>query len=163
MTEDVPVAVRLAVPTDMALVYDSWLNSYRYRAKDNEGRPCPKCRHVVRKDVSGALITAGVRAGDYYRGQRRRIDGILARGAYVVVVHPEEAPNVICAWACLQDKDALHYVYTVEVYRHRGYAKLLVADRTVCTHTTDSRRPDSFEAWRRRMGMRFDPYLLEDR
>ena len=137
MTTEIPVLIRLAVPTDMGLVYDSWLKSFR------ESNP-------------------EMRISDYYEFQRKRIDSILASGAQVMIAHPTGTPNVIAAWVC-QDVivSLFHYVYTVAHYRHRGYARRLVGSRMVCTHLTDSRRPDSFAAWKRRAGFRYVPHLLD--
>lgn len=133
----IPVMLRPAVKTDMGLVYDSWLKSFR---ADN-----PE-----------------MRSSDYYEFQRKRIDSILAAGAQVIVAHPEGTPNVIAAWVCLDTIVSMfHYVYTVAHYRHRGYARKLVGSRLICTHMTDSRRPDSFAAWKRRAGFRYVPHLLD--
>lgn len=157
----VPILLRPAEPGDMGLVYDSWLKSYRFREKDADSRrPCSKCSRPPRREVSGGDANAEIRSEDYFRFQRQRIDIILANKGYVVIAHPAETPAVIAAWACLdQDPNIVHYVYTREAYRERGYARLLVAGRTICTHLTDSRRPDSATAWKRRMGMRYLPYL----
>jgi hypothetical protein len=135
--EIIPVALRRAVPTDMGLVYDSWLKSFRDQ-------------------------NAEMRSSDYYEFQRKRIDTILAAGAQILVAHPDGTPNVIAAWVCLDRIVSIfHYVYTVAHYRHRGYAGKLVGSRMICTHMTDSRRPDSFAAWKRRAGFRYVPHLLD--
>jgi hypothetical protein len=161
--DDLPVLVREAVPTDMDLVYDSWLRSYRYgRSTPTSGdRPCSKCGQTPRADVRGGAENAEMRGDDYYRLQRQRIVSLL-RVSKVMVVHGADTPNVVRAWACLSmAPEVLHYVYTVSLYRRRGYAKMLVEGRTICTHMTDTRRPDSFAMWKWRMGMRYMPHLLD--
>ncbi len=156
----VPILLRPAEPSDMGLVYSSWLKSYRYRESATSARPCSKCSRPPRRDVSGGEANAEVRSDDYFKHQHQAIERLLATGAYVVIAHPAETPAVIAAWACLDaDPEVAHYVYTREAYRERGYARLLVAGRTICTHLTDSRRPDSAAAWKRRMGMRYLPWL----
>jgi hypothetical protein len=138
MTGDpISVVLRPGVPADMGLVYDSWLKSFREQNPE-------------------------MRVSDYYEFQRKRIDAILASGAPVVVAHPAGTPNVIAGWICLDAIVSIfHYVYTVAHYRHRGYATKLVGSRMICTHMTDSRRPDSFAAWKRRAGFRYVPHLLD--
>lgn len=133
----VPVILRPVIKTDMGLVYDSWLKSFR--------------------DDNPEMLSS-----DYYEFQRKRIDSILATGAPIVIAHPEGTPNVIAAWICLDViAELFHYVYTVAHYRQRGYARQLVGQRTICTHITGSRRPDSFAAWKRRAGFRYVPHLLD--
>jgi hypothetical protein len=139
---DPPAEVRLAVPTDMALVFNSWLKSYQKLGGD----PWEMHPH------------------DYFSHQKARIERLLAGRATVLVLFPAGTPNVVWSWACVDADPAspvLHYVYTVEYRRKKGYARRLVGARDVCTHMTDSRRPDSFAAWKRRAGMRYIPHLLE--
>lgn len=125
----------------MGLVYDSWLKSYRDGSRD---------------------MGAEMRRGDYFSLQRKRIQRLLASGSSVVVVAVEQAPSVICAWACLDlAPQVFHYVYTVAEHRRHGYARQLIGERSICTHLTDSRLADSFAAWKRRVGFRYMPHLLE--
>ena len=151
----VVVKVRPAVATDMGLVFDSWLRAYLCQVKDGA--------------VVGGAATSEMRKDDYFAFQRGRIDRLLETRAHVVVAHPEEAPNVIASWACLDDApNTFHYVFTMEARRRNGYAKLLVGDRLFCTHLTDYRRtggtgqhPGSFAAWKRRAGFRYLPHVLD--
>lgn len=157
---------RVAEPTDLNFVYDSWLNSYRWVVDDDAKKLCQSCNqpcgHQTGRETNGAAAVAGMRTDDYYRLQRERIDTLLARSTFVMIAHPDGAPNVIAAWACLDVAPAVfHYVFTREFHRHKGLAKQLVGDRKICTHLTDSRRPDSFAAWKRRAGIRYMPHLLD--
>ena len=161
--DDQPIIVRDSVPTDLDLVYDSWLRSYRFkRSVPTSGdQPCSKCRQRPNWDVKGGAENAEMLADDYYQLQRARIVALL-RVSHVKVVAAEKSPDVVRAWACLSlVTEVLHYVYTVALYRRRGYAKMLVEGRTICTHMTDTRRPDSFAAWKMRCGMRYMPHLLD--
>ena len=138
-----PVLIRPARQDDMNFVFDSWLNSFRHGNRE---------------------MGTEMRASDYFKLQRKRIQRILATGGHVVIAHMDGAPSVISAWACLDVAPSVfHYVYTRAEYgeRRRGYAKLLVGDRRICTHLTDSRLGDSFAAWKRRAGFRYMPHLLE--
>lgn len=138
---DIPPVLRPAVKTDMAMVHSSWLKSFR---------------------LLGGKHVSEMRKHDYFTLQNRRIDMLLGAGCPVMILHPEGTPNVIAAWACLDvAPEVFHYVYTVAHHRKKGYAKKLVGDRTVCTHMTDSRRPDSFAAWKQRAGFRYVPHLLD--
>lgn len=158
----VEVAVRPARDTDMSLVHNSWLESYRFKLKEpREEDRCKTCAHLPRKDVFGGAAVQEMHAADYFTHQAARITRLLRHSA-VDVVHPVEAPDVVYAWACLvKNADAFHYVWTAKFRRHRGYAKMLVGDRKLCTHMTDSRRPDSFALWARRAGIAYIPHLLD--
>lgn len=148
MTSLVTYSVRPATSDDMRFVFDSWLKSYRYQA-----------------DGGGGQAVAGMRDEDYYDLQRGRIEAILRRSGEIRIAHPEGAPSVIAAWACLdREPDVFHYVYTrASTDRRRGLAKQLIGTRRVCTHLTDTRRPDSFAAWKERIGFRYMPHLLDAR
>lgn len=139
----IPIALREGRRDDMNFVFDTWLNSFRDGSRE---------------------MGHEMRTGDYFRLQRERIQRILAAGGVIIIAHPEPTPSVISAWACLDVAPSVfHYVYTRNDYgdRKRGYAKLLVGARQICTHLTDSRRPDSFAAWKHRAGFRYMPHLLE--
>jgi hypothetical protein len=160
--DDQPIVVREAVPTDLDLVYDSWLRSYRFKrsAPTSGDRECPKCHQRPNWDVRGGAENAEMLADDYFKLQRNRIDNLL-RTSQVVVVAAKASPDVVRAWACVRGFDVLHYVYTVAIYRRRGYARMLTDGLAFCTHMTDTRRPDSFAAWKFRRGMRYMPHLLD--
>jgi GNAT superfamily N-acetyltransferase len=165
MSDLISFALRMAEPTDVNFVYDSWLRSYEYQTGDEaaDARVCRSCgRMGRRRDVSGGEANAEIHPSDYWPGQRQRIDRLLATTAAVIVAHPAETPSVIAGWACVDNHpDVVHYVYVREFYRKRGIAKRLIEGRKVCTHLTESRRPDSATAWKRRMGMRYLPHLLD--
>lgn len=131
---------RPAETTDLDLVYDSWLRSFE----------------------DACVADFQMRKSDYYRLQRERIDRLFAGSAFVMVAHREGSPDVIDAWICLDVAPAVfHYVYTQSFQRRQGLAKMLIGERRICTHLTDSRRPDSFAAMKRRMGIRYMPHLLD--
>ena len=134
----VDVETRQATAADLDFVYSSWLNSFR--------ASCPE-----------------MRSADYFKYQGKRIDRLLAGGAELVVAHPVGHPVVIDAWACSWPQESvLHYVYTREHMRRKGLAKTLVGSLATCTHMTDTRRPDSFAAWKHRANMRYVPHLLDE-
>lgn len=132
MSAVIPARIRDAVASDVSFVYDSWLRSYR------------KAQSEVRDE-------------DYFSSQRRRIDRVLRGPGFLRVVHPEGAPSVIAAWACLDAAPAvLHYVYVKEEYRGHGFARALLTGRAVATHLTDGGKK-----LKSMLGMRYLPYLLD--
>lgn len=97
-----------------------------------------------------------MRTNDYFDLQHARIERLLAM-ARLVVLHPEGAPAVICAWALVdREPDIVHYVHVRGEYRRQGFATRLLAGRTVTTHTTEQG-----EALKRKLGLRYMPHLLD--
>jgi hypothetical protein len=141
MAELIPVAIRPFVESDRPFVSNSWFRS---------------CR-----DTMPAM--RNMRTADLCAFQSRRIDALLAdESNWVCVVHPVDTPSVIVAWACRgQPATILHYVYTSQAYRNRGFARDLCKGVEFCTHETDSKRADSFARWRHRAGIRYIPHLLD--
>lgn len=133
------VILRPAVESDAALIYSSWLRSY----------------------WNSTMSKSGVAYQDYARGQRARIDRLLAKHGAVVACSPE-APSTIMSWACVGRWTipqgfpvSLHYVYTRQPYRRQGHARLLVAaDADGATHMTPA-FARCFPT------VPFNPYLLE--
>lgn len=159
-------SLRTAESTDLNFVYDTWLNSYRFVVEESAKKNCQACGkpcgHLTGREINGAAAVAEMRTDDYFRLQRQRIDSLLANSAFIMVAHPDGTPNVIAAWACLDVAPAVfHYVYAREFHRKKRLATRLIGDRKICTHLTDSRRPDSFAAWKRRSGIRYMPHLLD--
>ncbi len=118
--------------TDMALVFASWLNSERDTWRE-------------------------MRTGDFHALQHQRIERLLSGPARLVVLHPEGAPDVIAAWACLdQGPDIAHYVVVKSEYRGRGFARRLLAGRTIATHMAKGAR-----GFKNKLGLRYMPHLLD--
>jgi hypothetical protein len=124
------IVIRPAVETDLALIYSSWLRSY----------------------WNATAAHSGVAYSDYQRGQRARIDRLLAKCGARIACNPE-APDTIMGWACA-DGFALHYVYTRQIYRHMGVAALAMGSLAGVTHMT----PGFARCF---PNVPFNPYLLE--
>lgn len=125
------VQLRPARADDEALIYSSWLRSYW-----------------------NATMKGVVEYIDYIRGQRARIDRMLAAHGALVACSPSD-DTVIMGWACLGG-GGLHYVYVRHLYRNQGVATSLITygpPRSV-THMT----PVFGKAFR---GWTYNPYLLE--
>jgi GNAT superfamily N-acetyltransferase len=156
--------LRMGEETDRAFIYDSWLRSYEFQVGDvaADAKICKTCGRTRRRDVSGGHANSEIHPRDYWSFQRGRINRLLDTTAAVIVAYPEGTPSVIAGWACVDnDPEIVHYVYVREFYRQKGIARRLIEGRKICTHLTDSRRPDSATAWKRRMGMRYLPYLFD--
>lgn len=103
------LAFRPATPTDLPLVYGSWLASFRLS----------HAAGLVPMATYGATYTDA-------------IDRLLARkGCRVIVAHhPDEAPGAadVYGWACVEDgvPPALHYCYVIGPYRRKGLARALL-------------------------------------
>lgn len=133
MADLVTVLERPGVAADLEYVFNSWLKGERPEWPE-------------------------MRTGDFHALQHQRIERLLAGPARLVVLHPANAPAVIAAWALLDaDGDAIaHYVHVKGEYRGKGFAKRLLAGRTIATHmTTQGAR------LKRKLGLRYMPHLLD--
>lgn len=131
MSEVIPVVERPGVSHDLSYVMHSWLKGYR--------QACPE-----------------MRTDDYFALQHQRIDRLLAHHS-LVVLHPENAPAVIAAWALLDWADAIaHYVHVRGEYRRKGFASRLLTGRTIATHMTEQGA-----RLKRKLGLRYMPHLLD--
>jgi hypothetical protein len=110
---ELPVTVRLSEDGDSALVYDSWIRSYKatYMPLGKRGdirRLCDRVRAHVAK--------------------------VLANGMVYVACNPEDTSQVY-GWCAVQRTQAgpiLHYVYVKRPYRGNGVChKLLLCARWV--------------------------------
>ena len=101
-----------------------------------------------------------MRSDDFYALQHRRIERLLADDTSLVVLHPENAPAVIGAWALLDNafpkSEVVHYVHVKGEYRGQGHATRLLAGRTIATHMTEAG-----ERLKRKLGLRYIPHLLD--
>jgi hypothetical protein len=89
--------VRRYRPSDLSLVFDTSLNSWR----------TSRWAGVIPNHL-------------YYETQRETIEGLLSRGAEIWVVYPESNEDFIIAWACAEEKEGacvLHYLYVKDPYR----------------------------------------------
>jgi GNAT superfamily N-acetyltransferase len=129
----VDVVERDGTPEDAPFVFQSWLKSARDAWPD-------------------------VRTSDYYDLQHARIEKLLVT-ARLIILHPVSAPLVICAWAVLDagGPDVAHYVHVKGEYRGQGFARRLLAGRTVATHMTK----DGL-ALKRKLQLRYMPHLLDE-
>ena len=132
----VPAAERPGKEADLPYVMACWLNGHR--------KSCRDMREM--------------RTDDYFALQHQRIQRLLATTAHLVVLHPEGTPDVIAAWAVLDSggESVAHYVYVRSEYRGMGFARRLLAGRTICTHMTDGGK--SLKA---ALGLRYMPHLLD--
>lgn len=139
MSENLPVAIRLAVDADLPFIRNSWLRNYH---EHGEG-----ARHVP-NDVYFANA-----------GHWGVVDRCLRAGATLVAT-PEGDDHSILGWACASP-NVLHYVYVKAPFRRLGITPRLLAlapgPLTTCTHWTPVIRE-----WAKRGHVyTFNPYLLE--
>jgi len=101
------------IPDELALVYDSWVESFRKS-------PWAGC---VRNDV-------------WQTCQRATIQGILQRGAKLTVVLAPVVEGVhtgrrVMGWACTEPQlEVLHYVYMKADFRKHGIARAILLHET---------------------------------
>ena len=107
MTGRLPVQIRPAEPQDIAMLYDSWLNSYAGQNKDQpRWSVFPMQRTIVRRLLKDAVT-------------------LVAAG------NTPEATDDIYAWTCAQrspdsGKLLLHYAFTKMLFRRRGLFRALL-------------------------------------
>lgn len=105
MTFDAPM------PDEMALVYDAWIRSFRKS-------PWAGC----------------VRNDRWEDVQRATIDGLLDRGARVLVALAPQVPGVFegrrVMGFSVSEPGALHYWYVKADFRHKGIGRALLARTT---------------------------------
>lgn len=115
--------IRAATPEELPNVFESWVGTYK------------------------RSLTAGCIPNHMFEAvQLATITGLLQRGAKVSVLCAREAPAVVLAWVCWEpDKRAaapiVHYAFTRDGLRQRGYAGLLLkatgaTGRFLYTHQT---------------------------
>lgn len=104
---DVPHRVRAFSPTgDMAIVMDSWRQSYR-----------------------SARAMRGQNPDHYFPDMGAMIAEIVGRpDTEIVVACDVESPTMVLAWACVEG-DTMHYAWTRVELRHQGLQKALLAGR----------------------------------
>jgi hypothetical protein len=131
------ITIRLAVESDVALIYSSWLRSY----------------------WNATVCHQGIEYQAYQAGQRARIERLLQARTALVACSPE-APDTIMGWlswggAGVDHTWALNYVYVRHIYRRSGVARLLTRGYVwAATHMT----PAFARAF---PSIPFNPYLLE--
>lgn len=101
------IQVRDALPTDIPMVFDSYLKSWRIS----------KFAGTVPNHL-------------YFDAQRVLLEDLIARGAKVVVAYPKDHEDIILGWACgelKEGKTVLHYAYVKDPYLGLGIAESLLA------------------------------------
>jgi hypothetical protein len=101
------ILVRDRIPDDLPMVFDSWLKSWRVS----------KWAGTIPNHL-------------YFETQRVLIEDLIARGAKIVVAHPEGHPDVIMGWACgelKEGKTVLNYAYVKDPYLGLGILERLLA------------------------------------
>lgn len=94
--------IREAYSNELAFIYATWLNSYRYDSI--LGR---SCKNTV-----------------YFAEYPKILDSILHRSS-VLVAYFKETPEVILSYIVFE-KDCLHYIFTKEIYQKNGIAMSLI-------------------------------------
>lgn len=137
------VKIRLATEDDMALIVNSWLETYWGsdvgRALNRLGRE-PALRPYLQ------IIEYGQERPSFYYGlQRKLVTGLLARCGAIVACDPA-AESVLYGWLCGDESEEvplLHYVCVKEGFQDRGIAGKLLKEagfrhnaRARHTHTT---------------------------
>lgn len=101
------ILVRDRAPDDLAMVFDSWLKSWR----------TSKWAGVIPNHL-------------YFDTQRTLIEDLIARGAHIKIAYPEGRPDIILGWVCAEEKEGktvLHYLYTKDPFIGLGIPDLLLA------------------------------------
>lgn len=105
---------RPARAEDRALVFSSWLRSYR------------------------ASVSSAIPAPIYFDGHHALIERLIDRWPPIIAC-PSDDLDTICGWACGDGGSTLHYVYVKEAYRGNGVCRGLLAgyrDPLTVTHLT---------------------------
>lgn len=98
--------VRPAKATDLNFIFDSWMKSWRES----------KWSGVIPNHL-------------YFNVQRELIEGLISRGATLLVVSPADQEAVILGWACGEEKDGaciLHYLYVKDPFLDYDLDRLLI-------------------------------------
>jgi GNAT superfamily N-acetyltransferase len=99
----IPVQVRTSRQDDESFILSSWINSAR-----------------------GHGIAYGVGPQAYHAGHRRVAERLLAANGAIVACAPED-PDVIYAWACVDERtNVLHFIYVKRDLRRAGLARRLL-------------------------------------
>lgn len=123
--------IRAARPDEQRFIASSWVASY------------------AESDFARQLARA-----DYFAGQNRLVDAILARAS----VRVDERDDIIAGWACTEGADVVHYVYVRQLYRREGVARGLLEEHLAracrVSHRMRGREPlpkgwryNPFDAW----------------
>lgn len=115
---------------DLNFVFDSWMKSWRV------------------SKWSGTIPNHL-----YYETQRTLIEGLIARGAKIVIAYPEGREEVILGWACGEEKageTVLHYLYVKDPFLGLGIPERLVSQLpgTGPGHITHILPYREFSEWR---------------
>ena len=105
------------VPADVPFILDSWIRSFRES-------PWAGC----------------VPNNQFYDVTRSAIEGLLERGAKLVVACSRVDSDQILGWACtekVRGGDAAHFVYVKDPYRRRGLATELLNHGTANPQAQD--------------------------
>jgi hypothetical protein len=100
------ILVRDRRPEDLAMVFDSWLKSWR----------TSKWAGVIPNHL-------------YFETQRVLIEDLIARGASIKIAYPSGREDIILGWACGEEKEGktvLHYLYTKDPFIGLGIPELLL-------------------------------------
>jgi hypothetical protein len=100
------VTYRMAKPSDVPFILDSWMKSWR----------TSPWAGTIRNDM-------------YYEVQRSTIEGLIARGADFLLVTPASREDHILGWICyehMDDMDVVHYIYVKDPYVKHGYQHQLL-------------------------------------
>jgi len=102
------VFIRAAEPDDMKLIMESWKRSWR----------TSPWAGVIRND-------------EYYASIRSTIEGLIARGAQLLVASHESKPGRVMGWVCYEvlsdELCCIHYVYVKDPFLRQGIGDQLVA------------------------------------
>jgi GNAT superfamily N-acetyltransferase len=91
---------------DVAFVMSSWKRSWR----------TSPWAGVIRND-------------EYYASITSTIDGLIARGATILVATPDDRPDRILGWVCYEvvdDATCIHYLYVKDAFLRMGIGAQLV-------------------------------------
>jgi GNAT superfamily N-acetyltransferase len=106
MKEELPIIVRDSVPSDINLVYNSWL-----------------------KQHYGSAFSQGIPPHVYFTGHRVILN-YLTKAAIIKVACSVEDASHIYGWMCAETHEVplVHFVYVKQPYRRMGIATLLLEE-----------------------------------
>jgi GNAT superfamily N-acetyltransferase len=111
------IDTRIGTFDDLNFVFATWLRSYRHDS-------------AFARSISNDI---------YYHWHHKIIENAIRRGAYIVIAHPKDSPEVIVGYACVEGS-TLHYVYVKKAFREMGIARTLLkhAPFKEYTHITEN-------------------------
>lgn len=161
------MTIRLATTDELPFVKSSWLQSYASSdfallstPKDADHTvPCPSCGHRALRAHRVRGITQYKAGEEYWDGQKRLIDALIARSN--VSVYLVEDEGIVDGWICRSwSRPVVNYVYVRASARGQGVARALLDDLAGKPGVIYSHKSRNVDSKRLPRGWAFDPYEM---